>query len=119
MSLMDDGTMEIYTLTDTAETGNMPRMKLQLFKKYPFGYRLIGYNRQYAAMGVNEAIDELVRIWQDRKIRIGMYAIINGEQFRITAVQHLDNTAGLAVSELTLVRLGENYDIDNTVNSNT
>ena len=46
MSLMDDGTMEVYTLTDTAETGNMPRMKLQLFKKYPFGYRLIGYNRQ-------------------------------------------------------------------------
>ena len=79
-----------------------------------FGERTIGYNRYYAAQGVNQDISLLIRIWR-YPVKIGMYAVLsmseNDGQYRITNVQHLLDDDGLKVTDLTLSALEENYDV--------
>ncbi len=108
----DDGLVGIYKLEDIATPGDMPAKRLVKYTDCFFGERVVGYGRQYAAKGVNEQIDMLIRVWQDRKIRTGMIAIIEKEQFRIDNVQHMLDEDGLKVSDLTLARLEDFYDID-------
>lgn len=113
----DDGLITIYTLAEVEEPGDMPKEQLVKHSEHLFGERTVGYGRQYAAKGVNEQVDKLVRFWEDRTIRIGMYAIIgddpsDGEQFRIDNVQHLKDEDGLKVTDLSLRRLDELYEID-------
>ena len=73
---------------------------------------MVGYGRQYAAMGVNEQVDMLVRIWSDASIRIGRYAVLEGNsQYRIDNVQQLLVDDGLLVTHLTLTSLDSNYDV--------
>lgn len=118
--LMDDGLITICTLKNTAEDGMMPVEKLQEeFSEY-FEEKSIGVTRQYAAKGVNEKIDLLVRIWR-APVSIGQYAIISeyelqeneeGDQYRIDNVSNTYNYAGLKVTDVTLSKLeGEYYDV--------
>ena len=109
--LLDSGELTLCTAKDIAEPGARPVYKLIPGNVHLYGERTIGYGRQYAAMGVNEQVDLLARIWQDRSARIGMYALINGEQYRIDNVQHLTDEEGLKVTDLTLQRLDDLYDI--------
>ena len=111
--ILDSGRLWCCTLSNTAPNGSMPKEKLHKEREYLFGERTVGYGRQYAAKGVNEQVDMLVRVWQDRCIRIGMYALVNEEeQFRITNVQHLTDEDGLKVTDLTLQRLDDLYDVE-------
>lgn len=111
-TILDDGIIKICTLTNDAESAQMPKERLVPKSKHYYGERTVGYGRQYAAKGVNEQVDMLVRIWQDRSVRIGMYAVIEGEgQFRIDNVQHLLDDDGLRVTDLSLSRLEELYDV--------
>lgn len=111
--LFNDGVVFPATLSNTAPNGRKPVMQLTKVNKYWFSERTIGYNRQYMAKGANEQIDMLIRIKQDRNIRIGMYAILgNGDQFRIENVQHIiDDENMLRYTDLTLARLEDYYDI--------
>lgn len=117
METYDDGIITVCNLTDQAEPGDMPKQVLVLYKRFYFQDVMVSFSRQYAAMGVNEQIDKLVRIWFDPSVRIGMYAIINDEQYRITNCQQLYNKDGLKVTDITLARMGDNYDFDSTVKS--
>lgn len=108
----DDGIVSLYNLTNTAAAGDMPSERLTLHAQAFFGERVVGYGRQYSAKSVNEQIDMLIRIWEDRGLHAGMYAVIGPDQFRIDNVQHLLDDDGLRVTDLTLRRLEENYDID-------
>lgn len=110
--LLDSGIVTIYELTNTANPGEMPREMLQPLNSFYFGRRTIGYNRLYTAQGVNKRIDLLIRIWH-ADVTTGQYAIVNGAQYRIDAVQQLTDEAGLAVTDLTLEKLGAFYDIVN------
>jgi hypothetical protein len=127
--MRDDGVLYICDLDNTAENGNMPREYLRIINKYWFENRYIGYGRSYAAQGVNERIDRLVRVKQSQLIHVGQYAVLgNGEQYRITLVSHGQDVnertkmvnskyyrqptvVGLKYTELTLVKLENNYDI--------
>lgn len=111
--LLDDGIVYICELVDASENGGMPRQILRKRSRSWFNMRTVGYGRYYAAQGVNEQVDMLIRIWFNRDVRIGMYAVLgNGEQFRITNVQQLYNEDELRVTDLTLSRVEKNYDID-------
>ena len=110
--LFDAGILLLCRAVDQSEPGGMPCLKLELVSKHWFGERTIGYGRQYAAMGVNEKIDLLARIWEDRSARIGMYVIIDDVQYRIGNVQHLMDENGLRVTELSLERLEEKYEVN-------
>lgn len=109
--MIADGTLRIYTLQNTAAAGAMPVG--QLVQKYPedvyYSDRVVGYNRQYAAMGADQYISKLVRIW-DMPVEVGEYVIIDGTQYRIDQVQLLKDEDGLKVVDLTLAKLEDRYD---------
>lgn len=118
--MKDAGLVTICTLDDMAEPGNMPDEKLNPLSQHYFEERSVGYNRQYAAMGVNERVDMLIRIWREPTVRIGMFALLteyegqvneNGDQYRIDNVQHLLDDDGLKVTDLTLYRMDELYEV--------
>lgn len=111
--MLADGVLRLYTLTNTAEAGSMPVEQLVQYddRDYFYADRIVGFTRQYAAMGVNQQIDKLVRIW-DTPVTIGMYAIIDDtDQYRIDNVQPLRDEEDLKVVDLTLSRLEANYDV--------
>lgn len=123
--MMDDGLCIICNLENDAESGDMPHDVLKPLKdgeniaEWQFESRKIGYNRQYEAKGVSERVDMLIRIWQ-APVRIGMYAILSeyegqenpeGDQYRIDNVQPLTDDDRLKVTDLTLYRLDELYEV--------
>lgn len=127
--MRNSGVLFICTLDNTAENGDMPREVLTRQNKYWFENRTVGINRQYLAKGVNEKVDLVVRIMKAPQVRIGMYAVLgNGEQFVITHVttghdayewhKLVDSNyyrkpaiIDLDYTELTLMRLENNYDV--------
>ena len=110
--MMDSGTCRIYTVTDAAGNGEMPNPALHEYGDYEWAFedRMISYTRQYAAMGVDQQIDRIIRIWRT-PVRIGDVVVIEGEQYRIDNVQPTLDDDSLQVVDLTLRRLEENYDI--------
>lgn len=118
--MKDAGTVTICTLVNSAEAGDMPADTLHAGNTHMFEERIIGYGRQYGAKGVNERVDMLIRIWRDPTIRIGMYALLSdyegqineeGDQYRIDNVQPAVDDEGLKVTDLTLYRLDELYEV--------
>lgn len=110
--MMDDGVCRIYTVTDSAENGEMPNPTLHEYGDYEWAFedRMISYSRQYAAMGVDQQIDRIIRIWRT-PVRIGDVVVIGDEQYRIDNVQPTLDDDSLKVVDLTLRRLEANYDI--------
>ncbi len=109
--MIADGVLGIYALQNMALPGAMPVPKL--IPKYPQGIfyadRVVGYNRQYAAMGADQYISKLVRIWE-LPVNVGEFAVIGNDQYRIDMVQFLRDEDGLKVCDLTLAKLEERYD---------
>lgn len=123
--MMDDGIIKICDLTNLAPDGDMPRNQLTVLDEMYFESRTVGYNRQYAAKGVNEQVDMLVRVWRNNTVHIGMFAVLtnyegqvneSGDQYRIDNVQHLLDDDGLKVTDLTLSRMDELYEIADSNN---
>ena len=110
--MMDSGTCRIYTVTDAAGNGEMPNPTLHEYGDYEWAFedRMISYSRQYAAMGVDQQIDRIIRIWRT-PVRIGDVVVIGDEQYRIDNVQPTLDDDSLQVADLTLRRLEANYDI--------
>ena len=110
--MMDDGVCRIYTVTDSAENGEMPNPTLHEYGDYEWAFedRMISYSRQYAAMGADQQIDRIIRIWRT-PVRIGDVVVIGDEQYRIDNVQPTLDDDSLKVTDLTLRRLEANYDI--------
>ena len=118
--MKDSGTAIICSLINTAESGDMPAEKLIKENEHYFEERYIGFGRQYGAKGVNERVDMLIRIWRDPTARIGKYVILadyesqdnpEGDQYRIDNVQHTVDDDGLKVTDLTLYRMDELYEV--------
>lgn len=110
--MLFEGTLKICSLQNVAEPGEMPTEKLVVESYHYYGDRVIGYNRQYAAMGVQQQVDRLIRIWCDENVTVKQYALLDdGKQYRIDMVQHLLDEYGLKVTDLTLSRLDDNFDV--------
>lgn len=110
-----DGTLTVCELVNNGERGLMPHYVLRGKAVHYYGNKVIGYGRQYAAMGVDQRIDRLVRIWRDNDVNVHDYVLLDdGHQYRIDMVQHLQDDDGLNVTDLTLYRWEDNYEIDAT-----
>ena len=109
----DSGIVYLATLTNTAAAGLKPEYFLTKISRSWYEERTVGFRRQYAAKGVNEQVDMLIRTHYNPKARIGRYAILgNGEQFRITNVTHgKDDETMLRFTELTLTRMDQLYEV--------
>ena len=131
--MRDNGVLFVCRLENTSGEGLMPVEKLKKINKYWFERRTIGISRSYLAKGVDEQVDMLVRIPNDNKIEIGMYALLgNGDQYRITMVNHGHDTfeytrmkkgdfvngyqtsriTGLDWTELTLMKVENYYELE-------
>lgn len=111
---LDDGFLTIYETVNTAESGDMPALQLSApwsDNEYDFGFLKIGNQRYYQASGADRQIDDLVRVWQDRRILPGFYAVFGEMMFRIDRADHHNDEDGLPVTDLTLVRRDEHYDV--------
>lgn len=112
--MMGDGVVALCRLEDLAPPGFMPVEKLVPVEVRYFERRTVGYGRQYAAKGVNEQVDLLARVW-NCPARIGMYAVVSQSpeagQYRVDNVQQLTNDDGLQVTDLSLSRLDDLYEV--------
>lgn len=108
-----DGIVFLCELKKSVSLGDRPRYSLNIIGKDWFESRAIGFRRQYAAKGVNEQVDMLIRTNYQPKARIGEIALLgNNEQYRITNVTHArDDDTRLRYTELTLTRLEDYYDV--------
>lgn len=110
--ILDSGILSLCTLQNTADNGKMPVMQLVLSEEAYYKERTVGYNRLYAAKAVNQQIDKLVRIWRNEDVEVNWYVILEDDkQYRVDAVQHLYDDDGLKVTDLTLSRLENYYDV--------
>ena len=118
--MKDAGMVTLCELSNTADKGNMPKDVLVKLRSHLFEERTVGYGRQYAALGVNERVDYLIRIWRDAGVHVGMYALRtdyegqvneNGDQFRIDNVQQLTDEDGLKVTDISLYRMDQLYEV--------
>lgn len=120
--MLDSGKATFCDLLDVSDMGNMPRNVLKPVYPCMFENRIVGFNRRYAAMGVNQDISALIRIWrpplrEDRTpmVDIGMYAVLEESeidgQYRVDVVQPLINYDGIYITEVTLSKLENNYDV--------
>lgn len=112
--MKDAGLVTICNLENTAEPGRMPVEQLVPVTRAFFEERTVGYNRFYTALGANQQVDLLIRIWRF-PAQIGQFAVLtdseNDGQYRITNVQHLLDDDRLKATDLTLTRLERNYDV--------
>ena len=93
--ILDSGILTICKVTTEGENGTMPKEHLQQLHSCFYGERTVGFGRYYAAKGADEQIDLLVRIWEDRTVRAGMYAVLeNGEQYRVVIVMNMMDKKG-------------------------
>lgn len=113
--MMDAGIVAVCEKVNTAADGNMPVYKLSELSKAYFAQRTVSYRRLYAAMGANEEIDLLIRIWRDPTVERGQYAVlsesVNDGQYEIQNVQHTVDEDNLQVSDLTLKRIDKLYEV--------
>lgn len=110
--MLCENTLVIYSLQDTADAGQMPVEQLVEVSTEFFEDRTIGYGRNYAALGVNQRIDRLVRIWRNTDVTVKHYVVIDDEQYRVDFVQHTVDADNIKVTDLTLVRLDDNFDVE-------
>ena len=104
--------LNIYTLEDISEPGEMPVQKLKFLKQQYYEKRKVGVTRKYAARGADSRVDALVRIWEDPEIEEGYYVKLpDGKQYRIDDIQDGDDEDNLPIFDLTLIRLENNYDV--------
>lgn len=109
--MLFEGILKICSLQNTAEPGSKPCEKLVVEAEAYYGDRTVGYGRQYAALGVSQQVDRLVRIWR-MDVTPRQYAVLDdGNQYRIDLVQHSEDEDGLKVTDLTLFRLDDNFDV--------
>ena len=123
--MLDDGKVTFCDLTDRAPAAGKPDYVLKPVYTCMFENRIIGNTRRYAAIGVNQEISALIRVWRpplrevDEKkvpmVQVGMYAIVEGSeidgQYRVDVTQPLSNFDGINILEVTLSRLENNYDV--------
>lgn len=106
----NDGLVLLYKVGNIAEEGDMPKDGLMQEQMYRFHYETIGVQRNYTAMQNDVKLSELISIPKDRSISPLDVAIINGKQYEIMQVQHIDDTLP-PTSKLSLRKIEENYDI--------
>ena len=112
--MRDEGLVKLCELTKTSERGLMPVEKL-VKKDEPYYSRVtVGITRRYAALGASKAFDGVIKVWNMPSLPDGIkYAVMeDGKQYRIDFARELVDEDAL---ELTLVRLGDNYDVTDEV----
>lgn len=107
----EDGTVDIYTVTDEAVPGYRPRPMLAHKVKLRYEERRLGIQRYYTGMQNQVNIQRVVRV--PRSVPISSQDVArteNGIFYRIDLVQAATDTYPPS-SDLTLAKVSQNFDI--------
>ena len=104
--MRDGGILKICSLQNLADAGFMPKEALVEETEAFFSYRQIGVTRLYAALGANQRIDLLVRVWVTALKDGWKYVVIDDIQYRIDLAQPVGDAI-----DLTLIRLEDFFDV--------
>lgn len=111
--MFDTGLLRICELQMVSENGGMPKETLVQKGRAFYGERMVTASRLYEALGADVRIDKVVRVPFDTKANPDDYVVLeNGEQFRIDSVDDVVVRRDLRAIELTLEKLGENYNVE-------
>lgn len=114
--ILDSGIAIVFGLENVQQPPLMPvERPVEITRGY-YGRRTIGVTRMYQAAGADQRIDLLIRMVWDARIRAGLMVQLedttDADQFRIEAVQDVEDDNGLRMIDLTLVRLEDRYDLE-------
>lgn len=107
------GYCEICTVTNTAAPGDLPVEKLVVVDTAYYEKRTVGYNRMYAAMGANQSIDLLIRVFNTVPPTANkeLYVVFPDDgsvQYRVSMMQEIVDQEAL---DLTLERSEDLYEV--------
>ena len=106
-----EGLLTIYSLTNIAANGLMPKESLVKIEDAYYEERNSSYSRIYSAMGANHQFDKLVRCFNTTAPSQGMYVILEDNcQYQIDICQTIK---GKDCIDLTLVKVEDYYDVIN------
>lgn len=107
----NDGIVAVYTVTDAAEPGEMPRKALSLKIKLNYEERRLGITRYYQAQQNNVSVEKIVRVPRHAEITNQDVAITeDGKQYRIDMVQTAEDVFPPSY-DLTLAKVTHNYEV--------
>lgn len=110
--MFDTGILKLCELHEVAENGGMPTETLVQYGASYYGERTVTASRLYQARGADCQIDKIVRVPFDTVVKTNDYVITeDGEQFRIDIVDKIIVRRDTRALELTLIKLGENYNV--------
>lgn len=108
----DDGILTIYTVSNSAETGNKPIYTLTEKSKHYYGVDTLGFSRYYTALEANQQIECVVNIplWHNI-VPMDICVLENGIQYMLRLIQPMADDQGLKITKLTLERISGAYAI--------
>jgi hypothetical protein len=114
--IFDDGVVDIFTVEDIAEEGDMPKLRPELQYRAHFRELSLTYKRRESAKAVNVEADRLIRIPRvpkvepDWRVRVVDRESPEGKFYRISDVQLIMQTTPKSIT-LTLEKVGDRYDL--------
>ena len=86
--------------------------RLTVYARYLCGETTVYHRRYWESVQAGTRIDRMVRLPLHRDIQATMYAILpDGQLYRIEEAQLATDEAGLPVTNLSLRRMEQNYDL--------
>lgn len=103
----DDGILKVYSVQNTAEKGDMQKFEYNYLNSYYFAYSTVGITRHYTAKANNELIENVVKIYQDRSIKIDDVIEIDNNFYKVVLIQHTVDEDNIKISVISLSRYEE------------
>lgn len=109
----NDGILTVYSVTDEAEPGEVPRERLSEKIVLHYAEQQLGITRYYQAMQNNVSIERVLRVPRHGVITNQDVAITeDGQQYRIDMVQSVEAVFPPSY-DLTLAKVTQNYEVQN------
>lgn len=107
----NDGIVNIYSVTNIAASGNMPKDGLTIkVSDLRYEERTVGMSRYWTALQDNARIEQLIRVPRINSVTVHDVAILNGQQYDIMQAQYPPDVEPPCM-DLSLERLEVAYEI--------
>mgnify|MGYP001623233990 CR=1 FL=1 len=105
----DDGLVEICTVVNLNNPGDIPKKGLRRGEEFYFHEESVGITRYYEAIRANQMIERVIAVYR-APINVNQIAVFeDGSQYIIRMVQQTVDENGIKISRLSLERNGEEY----------
>lgn len=109
----NDGIVNIYSVKNTADAGNMPKKNGLTLKvgSLRFEERVVGMGRYWSALQEQSRIEQILRVPRINSVNVHDVAILNGQQYDIMQVQYPPDVEPPCM-DLSLERLEVAYEVN-------